>query len=46
MYAQHFRLKEYPFGITPDTSFFFSSETSQQALNTLLVAARTGEGFI
>jgi MSHA biogenesis protein MshM len=46
MYAQHFRLKEYPFGITPDTSFFFSSETSQQALNTLLVAARSGEGFI
>ena len=46
MYLQHFRLKEFPFGITPDTSFFFSSTASQQALNTLLVATRAGEGFI
>lgn len=46
MYLQHFRLREYPFGITPDTSYFFSSETAQQALNTLLVAVRGGEGFI
>ena len=46
MYLQHFRLKEFPFGITPDTSFFFSSESSQQALNTLLIATRSGEGFI
>ena len=46
MYLNHFRLKEFPFGITPDTSFFFSSRTSQQALNTLLVATRAGEGFI
>ena len=23
MYLQHFRLKEFPFGITPDTSFFW-----------------------
>jgi MSHA biogenesis protein MshM len=46
VYLNHFRLKEFPFGITPDTSFFFSSRTSQQALNTLLVATRAGEGFI
>jgi MSHA biogenesis protein MshM len=46
MYLQHFRLNEFPFGITPDTSFFFSSGASQQALNTLLVAIRAGEGFI
>ena len=46
MYLQHFQLKEFPFGITPDTSFFFSSQASQQALNTLLVATRAGEGFI
>jgi MSHA biogenesis protein MshM len=46
MYLQHFRLNEFPFGITPDTSFFFSSGSSQQALNTLLVATRAGEGFI
>ena len=46
MYLEHFRLRELPFSITPDTSFFFSSGASQQALNTLLVATRAGEGFI
>lgn len=46
MYAAHFGLREAPFGITPDTSFFFGSPCSQEALNTLLVAARAGEGFI
>jgi MSHA biogenesis protein MshM len=46
MYAAHFGLRELPFGITPDTSFFFGSPHSQEALNTLLVATRSGEGFI
>jgi MSHA biogenesis protein MshM len=46
MYTSHFGLREAPFGITPDTSFFFGSPRSQEALNTLLVAARGGEGFI
>jgi len=46
MYTAHFGLREAPFGITPDTSYFFGSPHSQEALNTLLVAARTGEGFI
>lgn len=46
MYSAHFGLQELPFGITPDTSFFFSSPHSQEALNTLLIAARSGEGFI
>jgi MSHA biogenesis protein MshM len=46
MYTEHFGLRELPFGITPDTSYFFSSPRSQEALNTLLVAARNGEGFI
>jgi MSHA biogenesis protein MshM len=46
MYAAHFGLREAPFGITPDTSYFFGSPGSQEALNTLLVAARGGEGFI
>jgi MSHA biogenesis protein MshM len=46
MYQHHFGLREMPFGITPDTSFFFTSPHSQEALNTLLVAARSGEGFI
>lgn len=46
MYASHFGLRELPFSITPDTSFFFACAASQDALNTLLVAVRTGEGFI
>ncbi|PHV05498.1 AAA family ATPase [Janthinobacterium sp. BJB412] len=46
MYQQHFGLREVPFSLTPDTSFFFSNARSQEALNTLLVAARNGEGFI
>jgi MSHA biogenesis protein MshM len=46
VYQAHFTLREAPFGITPDTSFFFTSAHSQEALNTLLIAARHGEGFI
>jgi MSHA biogenesis protein MshM len=46
MYTDHFGLRELPFGITPDTSYFFSSPRSQEALSTLLVAVRNGEGFI
>jgi MSHA biogenesis protein MshM len=39
-------LREQPFRLTPDTSFFFACSSYQEALNTLLVAARDGEGFI
>ena len=46
MYKTHFGLRELPFGITPDTSFFFACSNSQEALNTLLIAAKNGEGFI
>jgi len=46
MYLKHFGLAEVPFGLTPDTSFFFACSSYQEALNTLLVAARNGEGFI
>jgi MSHA biogenesis protein MshM len=46
MYNSHFGLREAPFGITPDTSFFFSCRNYQEALNTLLIATRNGEGFI
>lgn len=46
MYREHFGLSELPFSITPDTTFFFASHGYQEALNTLLVAARSGEGFI
>jgi MSHA biogenesis protein MshM len=46
MYLRHFGLRETPFNLTPDTSFFFACSSYQEALNTLLVAARNGEGFI
>ncbi|WP_413439003.1 ExeA family protein [Sulfuriferula sp. GW1] len=46
MYLAHFGLREAPFGITPDTSYFFACADYQEALNTLLVAIRSGEGFI
>lgn len=46
MYTSHFGLRELPFGITPDTSFFFACANYQQALNTLLIASKNGEGFI
>ena len=45
-YLQHFGLREAPFGITPDTSFFYACRSTQEALNTLLVAVGNGEGFI
>ncbi|MDD2702079.1 MAG: AAA family ATPase [Sideroxydans sp.] len=46
MYLRHFGLREPPFSLTPDTSFFFACTNYQEGLNTLLVAARNGEGFI
>ena len=46
LYLQHFGLREPPFGITPDTSFFYACASIRQALNTLVVAVANGEGFI
>jgi MSHA biogenesis protein MshM len=46
MYKTHFGLRELPFGITPDTSYFFACDAYQAALNTVLIAAHSGEGFI
>ncbi len=46
MYRAHFGLTELPFGITPDTAYAFSARAHQEALNTLLVALASGEGFI
>jgi len=45
-YLKHFGVRELPFGITPDTSYFFACASVQEALNTLLVAVGNGEGFI
>lgn len=46
MYQEYFGLTEAPFSITPDTSYFYKQGHYSEALNTLLVALRAGEGFI
>ncbi len=46
MYRQHFGLGEHPFSLTPDTQFFFNSESHSQVLSTVLLALRHSEGFI
>ena len=46
MYLDHFRLDEPPFSLTPDTAYFMGRAGYQDALNVLLVALRSGEGFV
>lgn len=46
MYREHFGLREAPFSLTPDTQFFIACGGYQEALNTLLIAVKNGEGFI
>ncbi|MEO7404436.1 MAG: AAA family ATPase, partial [Burkholderiales bacterium] len=45
-YISFFNLRETPFGITPDTSFYYGCDSTRSGLNTLLVAVANGEGFI
>ncbi len=46
MYLKHFSLKEQPFGITPDTSFFMNRSGYRDALNVMKIALDMGEGFL
>ncbi|WP_297374520.1 AAA family ATPase [Acidiferrobacter sp.] len=46
MYERYFGLRELPFGLTPDTEYYFAHADQQEALNTLLAAVRMGEGFL
>ena len=46
LYMAHFGLHEAPFGITPDTEFAYATRSHQEGLNTLLIALRSGEGFV
>jgi MSHA biogenesis protein MshM len=46
MYLEHFGLTEFPFGLTPDTQFYFDLPSHSEALNVLLLALQNGEGFI
>ncbi|MDP3704846.1 MAG: AAA family ATPase [Legionellaceae bacterium] len=46
MYLEHFKLKEFPFSLTPNTNFYCDLPTHQEALNVLLLGLKQGEGFI
>ena len=46
MYLDHFGLKEWPFGITPDIDFTYRAPAHEDALTTLLMALSSGEGFV
>jgi MSHA biogenesis protein MshM len=46
MYQQYYGLKEKPFSLTPDTDFFYQSVSHQEVLNVLLIAIKSGDGFI
>jgi MSHA biogenesis protein MshM len=46
MYLSYFGLNEYPFSITPDTQFAYNAVAHEEALNTLLLAIQSGEGFV
>ncbi len=46
MYASHFGLNAMPFNATPDPSFYVNLSGHHQALNTLVVALRSGEGIV
>ncbi|WP_374360378.1 ExeA family protein [Pseudoduganella danionis] len=46
MYLSHFRLREAPFGITPNPAFFYPGNTRGDILQALLYAVCHGEGII
>lgn len=46
MYLYHFGLRELPFTLTPNTNFYCGLQVHNDALNVLLAALKTGEGFI
>ena len=46
MYLSFYGLDESPFSITPDTTFVYNGVAHEEALNTLLMAVGSGEGFV
>lgn len=46
MYQKHYGLTELPFTLTPNTSFYCDLHGHRAALEVLLTALQTGEGFI
>lgn len=46
MYLYHFGIKELPFSLTPNTHFYLSLPSHDEAMQVLTTALQTGEGFI
>jgi MSHA biogenesis protein MshM len=46
MYLYHFGIRELPFTLTPNTSYFFGLPSHKEAIQVLLTALKSGEGFI
>jgi MSHA biogenesis protein MshM len=46
MYLYHYGIKELPFTLTPNTRYFFGLPSHKEAIQVLLTALNTGEGFI
>ncbi|MDP3981236.1 MAG: AAA family ATPase [Chlamydiota bacterium] len=46
MYLEFFALKEYPFNITPDPSFFYVSKRHEEALSAMMYGIQMRKGFI
>lgn len=46
MYLTHFGFADFPFGLTPNTSFYVELLGHQQALDVLVTAIDLGEGFL
>ena len=46
MYLYHYGINELPFTLTPNTSYFFGLPSHKEAIQVLLTALKTGEGFI
>jgi len=45
-YTDFFRLKEYPFNLTPDLRFYYRSQSQRRALAYLSFGLSKGEGFV
>jgi MSHA biogenesis protein MshM len=46
MYLYHFGIRELPFTLTPNTSYYYALPAHKEALQVLIHALKSGEGFI
>jgi len=46
MVPRYFKLREQPFGVTPDPHYFYASATHREALSSLLYGIESGLGFM